>query len=105
LHKPYRKDNHMVNKSINAWLSMKNSLQSRLAELKDMKGNASTRHISRYDGKEDITEPTYDIKQIDRKMAMITKALFDIDQGIKEKNAEIKLELPIDYDELVKPID
>ena len=95
----------MANKSINAWLSMKNSLQSRLAELKDMKGNASTRHVSRYDGKEEITEPTYDIKQIDKKMSLITRALYNIDQGIKEKNAEIKMELDIDYDALVEPIE
>jgi hypothetical protein len=95
----------MVTKSINAWLSMKNSLQSRKDELKDMKGNASTHHISRHDGHEEITEPTYDIKQIDIKMSRITKALFDIDQGIKEKNAEIKMELNIDYDSLVAPIE
>lgn len=95
----------MVSKSINAWLSMKNSLNSRLAELKDMKGHASARHITRYDGKEEIVEPTYDIKQIDKKMSLITKALFNIDQGIKEKNAETKMALAVDYDFLVEPID
>ena len=95
----------MVNKSINAWLSMKNSLNARLAELKDMKSNASTRRVSRYEGREEIVEPTYDIKQLDKKMALITKALFDIDQGIKEKNAETKMELPVDYDALVAPIE
>jgi hypothetical protein len=95
----------MPTKSINAWLSMKNSLQARLAELKEMKGNASTRHISRYDGKEDITEPTYDIKQIDKKCALITTALFNIDQSIKEANAATKIDINVDYDELVKPIE
>lgn len=84
---------------------MKNSLQARLAELKEMKGNASTRHISRYDGKEDITEPTYDIKQIDKKCALITTALFNIDQSIKEANAATKIDINVDYDELVKPIE
>jgi hypothetical protein len=95
----------MVTKSINAWLSMKNSLQARLAELKEMKGNASTRRVSRYEGKEDIVEPTYDIKQIDKKCALITKALFDIDQSIKEANAATKIEIDVDYAELVKPIE
>jgi K+-sensing histidine kinase KdpD len=95
----------MVTKSINAWLSMKNSLQARLAELKEMKGNASTRHISRYDGKEDIVEPTYDIKQIDKKCALITTALFNIDQAIKEANAATKIEIDVDYNELVKPLE
>lgn len=95
----------MVTKSINAWLSMKNSLQSRLAELKEMKGNASTRIISRYDGRENITEPMYDIRQIDKKSALITTALFNIDQAIKEANAATKIEIDIDYAELVKPIE
>lgn len=84
---------------------MKNSLQARLAELKDMKGNASTRHVSRYDGKEEVTEPMYDIKQIDKKCALITTALFNIDQAIKEANAATKVEIDVDYVELVKPIE
>ena len=95
----------MTTQSVNAWLSMKNSLQSRLSEVKDMKGNASTRHISRFDGKEDITEPTYDIKQIDKKCAELTTALYKIDRAIKEANAKTKVELDVDYDALVKPIE
>lgn len=95
----------MPTQSINAWLSMKNSLQSRLTEVKDMKGSASTRHISRYDGKEEIVEPTYDIKQIDKKCAELTTALFKIDRAVKEANAKTQVELDVDYDALVKPID
>jgi hypothetical protein len=95
----------MPKQSVNAWLSMKNSLQSRLAEVKEMKGNASVRRISRYDGKEEITEPTYDIKQIDKKCAELTTALFKIDRAIKEANAKTQVELDVNYDELVKPIE
>jgi hypothetical protein len=95
----------MAVKSINAWLSMKNSLQARLSELKDMKGQASTRHISRYDGKEDIIEPTYSIKEIDKKSSRITTALFLIDQAIKEANAKTVVELDVNYDDLVQPIE
>jgi hypothetical protein len=96
----------MTIQSVNAWLSMKNSLQARLSEVKDMKGNASTRHISRFDGKEDIIEPTYDIRQIDKKCAELTTALYKIDRAIKETNAKTKVELlDVDYDALVKPIE
>lgn len=96
----------MTTQSVNAWLSMKNSLQARLSEVKDMKGNASTRHISRFDGKEDIIEPTYDIRQIDKKCAELTTALYKIDRAIKETNAKTKVELlDVDYDALVKPIE
>lgn len=95
----------MATQSINAWLSMKNSLQARLAEVKAMKSEASTRRISRYDGKEEITEPTYDIKVIDKKCAQLTTALFKIDRAIKETNASTKVELDVDYDALVSPIE
>lgn len=95
----------MARQSVNAWLSMKNSLQSRLSEVKEMKSNASTRRITRYDGKEEITEPTYDIKQIDKKCAELTTALFKIDKAIKEANAKTQVTLDVDYDALVKPIE
>ena len=95
----------MTNQSVNAWLSMKNSLQSRLAEVKEMKSNASTRRISRFDGKEEITEPTYDIKFIDKKSSELTTALYKIDRAIKEANAVTRVELDVDYDTLVRPID
>ena len=95
----------MPKQSVNAWLSMKNSLQSRLAEVKDMKGMASSRRVTKYTDREDITEPTYDIKQIDKKCAMLTTALFKIDRAIKEANAKTQVDLDVDYDELVKPIE
>jgi hypothetical protein len=94
-----------MNQSINAWLSMKNSLQARLAEVKGMKSDASHRTISRYDGKEEIVEPTYDIKLIDKKCAALTTALFKIDRAIKETNASTKVDLDVDYDVLVSPIE
>ena len=70
-----------------------------------MKDNASTRRITRFDGKEEITEPTYDIKLIDKKSAELTTALYKIDRAIKEANAVTKVELDVDYDTLVRPID
>jgi len=95
----------MANKSINAWLSMKNSLQSRLAELKDLKNQGTTRRVTKYSDREDIVEPTYDIKMVDKKCAQITTALFKIDQAIKEANAATKVDLDVDYDALVMPIE
>ena len=94
-----------MNQSINGWLSMKNSLQARLAEVKEMKGNASATTITRYDGKEIETKPAYDIKVIDRKCSQLTTALFMIDRGIKDANAKNQLELDVNYDSLVAPID
>lgn len=94
-----------MNQSVNGWLSMKNSLQSRLEEVKGMKGSAMASTTTRYDGKEVETKPVYNVKDIDRKCSQITTALFLIDRGIKDANAKNTLDLKIDYDSLVAPIE
>lgn len=94
-----------MKQSVNGWLSMKNSLQSRLEEVKSMKSSSMASTVSRYDGKEVETKPVYNVKDIDRKFSQITTALFNIDRGIKDANARNELELNIDYDSLVAPIE
>jgi CRISPR/Cas system-associated exonuclease Cas4 (RecB family) len=101
-----KKGEHMEKMSINAALSMKASLQSRLSELKGMKSEASHRTIMDYgENKKEITEPTYDIKIIDKKCAELTSALFLLDKGIKQANATTKFDVEVNYVELMKPIE
>jgi hypothetical protein len=95
----------MEKMSFNAALSMKSSLQSRYAELKGMKSEASRRTHTTWEGKTETSEPTYDIKVIDRKCADLTTALFLLDKGIKQANATTKIDIDVDYKELMKPID
>ena len=94
-----------MNQSVNGWLSMKGSLQSRLMEVKDMKNGAQAISTTRYDGREIENKPVYDIKTIDKKCSQITTALFLIDRGIKDANARNMLELDINYTDLVAPIE
>jgi len=95
----------MEKMSINAALSMKASLASRLSELKGMKSEASHRTTYKYADKEETTEPTYDIKVIDRKCAELTTALFMLDKSIKQANASVKIEIDVNYADLMKPIE
>jgi hypothetical protein len=95
----------MEKMTINGALSMKGSLQSRLSELKGMKPAASSRTFTDYEGKKETTEPTYDIKVIDRKCAELTTALFLLDRAIKQANATTKIDVDVDYKELMKPIE
>lgn len=94
-----------MNQSVNGWLSMKGSLQARLQEVKSMKDGAQAVTTTRYDGKEVETKPVYDIKTIDKKCSQITTALFLIDRGIKDANAKNMLDLPVNYEDLVAPIE
>jgi len=95
----------MEKMTINGALSMKGSLQSRLSELKQMKPGASSRTTTDYEGKKETVEPTYDIKVIDRRCAELTTALFLLDKSIKQANATTKIEVDVDYKELMKPIE
>jgi septal ring factor EnvC (AmiA/AmiB activator) len=91
----------MASYSINALLSMQKSLVQRRQQLEEVKNNTTSRSIHRdINGAEQINEPTYDIKKVDRKIVRINNALFKIDQKIKESNAVTKIDVDIDYDDL-----
>lgn len=92
----------MSQDSISGWLSTANSLRSRLSELKGMKDSLSTR--TRYTDREEIIEPTYDIKDVDKKVSELQVAIFRIDRSIKEANALTKVEINVDYESLMQPL-
>jgi hypothetical protein len=88
--------------SVNRLLAMEKSLRERLAQLNELKNDAKREF---HWMKEDKTEkPTYDIKQVDKKIVQINKALFEINHRIKESNARTELEVDVDYDSLVSEI-
>lgn len=93
----------MAQVTVNKLLAMEKSLRERLGQLNELK-NQSARET--FWMKEEKTEkPTYDIKMVDKKIASINKALFEINHTIKESNAKTQVEVSMNYDELVSPIE
>jgi len=91
----------MASYSINALLSMQKSLVQRRQQLEEVKNNTTSRSIHRdINGTEQINEPTYDIKKVDKKIVRINNALFRIDQMIKQSNAVTEIDVDINYDDL-----
>ena len=89
-------------KSVNYLLSMEKSLRQRLNQLNELKQEVSKRTIW---GHQDKTEePTYDIKDVDKRITAINKALFTMDHMIKESNAKTMVDIDIDYDALMGEI-
>jgi hypothetical protein len=82
---------------------MEKNLRQRLQELEQLKGQVARR--TRYMGSDQIDEPMYDVKKVDRMCADITKSLFKINQAVKESNASVRLEIDINYDKLLEPIE
>jgi len=89
--------------SISAMLVLEKNLRGRLKELGELKNNVSRRVV--WAGSDKVEEPTYDVKDVDKKMVEIHKALFKINQRIKEVNAKTMVAADdIDYDALMEAI-
>ena len=89
--------------TINYLLAMEKSLRERLGQLNDLKRESSHRIIWADNNKTE--EPTYPIKEVDRKITSINKALFQINHKVKESNAKTTIETDIDYNILVSEIE
>lgn len=98
------KEGIMAKETVSTWLSMTGSLRSRLSELKSLK--ESLTHRTRFYGEpERVEEPTYDIKMVDRMCTDLQNALFRIDRAIKQSNATVQIDLAVDYESLMRPIE
>ena len=94
-----------MNVSISYLLSMQTALNQRRNQLKELRDSNTTRtyRFMAADQKE-TTEPTYDIKRVDKMLADINKALFKLDHKIKEANAKTTIEVDVDFDSLMSEI-
>lgn len=88
--------------TINRLLAMEKSLRERLVQLNELKKESSRYTIFSEDKKE---YPTYDVKKVDKKITDINKALFEISHKIKESNAKTRIDVDINYDELVSALE
>lgn len=89
--------------SISAMLVMEKNLRSRLKELNELKNSVSKRVM--WANSDKTEEPTYDVKDVDKKAVELHKALFRINQRIKEVNAKTLINVDdIDYDSLMEAI-
>lgn len=97
-----------MKESISSFLSMQTALNQRRTQLNELKNAATSHSYDTYDGtpgKKTISEPTYDIKKVDKKLTDINKALFKIDQAIKRSNAMTEMDLAVDFDSLMSEIE
>ena len=97
----------MAQHTINALLSMQKALVQRKQQLSELRTSSTSRNLYRNIGNdtERIEEPTYSLKEVDRKVVDINNALFLIDQKIKESNAKTAIEIDIDYMKLASSVE
>jgi len=99
----------MSSKTINEWLVIKKVLMERKADLKNIRIQTAvkTKTTQRYGDNttEESNEPQYDTKSIDRRITEIQNADLAIDAAIKQSNAKTELELNVDVEQLLSPME
>jgi hypothetical protein len=96
----------MAKFTINALLSMSGILVQRRSQLEMLRRETPTKTtITNMESKvQQVIEPTYDVKIIDKKITNINNALFEISQKVKDSNSRTEIEIDIDYKDLSSTI-
>lgn len=89
--------------TINTLLCLQKNLKARLVQLKELAEKSTKKTTWMETDKHE--EPTYDIKLVDKKIVKLNKALFNIDMKLKEVNALTKVDIELDYDDLMSALD
>jgi hypothetical protein len=94
--------------TINELMSLCKTIRDRVSSLKALRQQVSVkeRNIWRSSGEtESVTEPQYDVKVVDKKIMELENFLFRADSKIKTSNAKVFVELDVNVDELLKPLE
>ena len=89
--------------TINELLCMRTALAQRQAQLNHLKSDVARRTIWG-GGDNKIEEPVYDVREVDKKLTQINRALFKIDSTIKRSNAATSVGIDLDFNDLMSEI-
>jgi hypothetical protein len=72
--------------TINKALVLGKVIRERMNDLKQLRSNVSTKRTSLFGERQDVVEPTYDIKELDKQILKLQKMAFELESTIKEQN-------------------
>jgi hypothetical protein len=93
--------------TVNSAMSLMKTLRERVSSLKALRQQVAvqTKQTWRTGETVDETIPQYDVKKVDQKIMELENVLFQIDSAIKQKNAVTKIDVEINVDSLLKPLE
>ncbi len=92
--------------TINELLVLQSVVRSRLRDLESLASRSATEEeIWMGDNHRRKTTPKYDVKLVDRKVVELKNFLFRSDAAIKQANALTKVNITVDRDSLLAPIE
>ena len=99
----------MESRTVNEFLVLKKVFAERKNDLKQIRlqTTVKTKTVRRYNDEttEETVEPQYDTKVIDRRVTEIQNAELAIDSAIKQSNATTALNVNVDVEKLLSPME
>ena len=99
----------MESRTVNEFLVLKKVFAERKNDLKQIRlqTTVKTKTTRRYNDEttEETAEPQYDTKVIDRRVTEIQNAELAIDSAIKQSNATTTLNVNVDVEKLLSPME
>ena len=98
-----------MEKSINEWMVIRKILNERKFDIKALRTQSAvdskTVHTIGDKGVENSSTAKYDVKVLDRRIIELQNADLAIESAIKQSNATVRVNLPVDVDSLLSPIE
>jgi hypothetical protein len=92
-----------MEKSVNEVMCLQKAVRERLAELQQLRNQVSITETY-YGTKDRVVAPNYDVKAVDKKIVELRNFLLVVDSKIKQSNAITKIEIEVDINELLTPL-
>ena len=90
--------------TINEALALKTTVQERITDLKSLRNEVATK--KRFFGDDNSqTEPRYDVKKVDEKLMKLEIWKLNVDQAIKQSNANTKITVIGEIVDLLTPLE
>ena len=92
-----------MKKTVNEAMVLAKAIRGRYAELSSLRSQTSTRDIYMGTDKR-VVEPTYDMKELDKRCVELENFLLEVDTKIKQSNALTTIDLDADVKTLLAPL-
>lgn len=93
-------------KTINELLVLMRRVKERVKQLETLRAqNTTTERWMRSTDIDRVIEPKYDVRVIDKKIMELENFLFKADAAIKQANAVTRVDVKVDVDALLSPLD
>jgi len=98
----------MDNLTINGGLALQKALRGRVGELIRLRDEVAVEENTYYHVEpksEKVKVVKFDVKFVDKKITQLENTLFKLDNAIKTANAKTALELTVDVDDCLAPLE